>query len=104
MTVLRYLKQSPTQVIFLKPSSLQLTAYCDSDWASCLMTRRSVTGYYITLGGSPISWETKKQTIVSHSFAEAEYRAMATTVSELIWTQLAYITRSPNPASTIVIL
>lgn len=85
LRVLRYLKQSPGQGIFLRPDCLSLEAYCDSDWASCPLTRRSITGYFITLGGCPISWKTKKQTTVSRSTAEAEYRAMAATVSELIW-------------------
>ncbi|PKI39757.1 hypothetical protein CRG98_039802 [Punica granatum] len=85
MRVLRYLKQSPGQGIFLRPTSLSLTAYCDADWVSCPMTRRSLTGYFITLGGSSISWKTKKQTTVSKSSAEAEYRAMAATISELLW-------------------
>lgn len=59
--VVRYLKQNSGQDIFLRrPSSLCLTAYCDFDWASCPMTRRSVTGYFVMLGGCPISWKTKK--------------------------------------------
>ncbi|KAI5664580.1 hypothetical protein M9H77_23903 [Catharanthus roseus] len=84
--VVRYLKGSPRRGIFLSSHSpLSLTAYCDSDWATCPITRRSLTGYFISLGGSPISWKTKKQHIVSRSSAEAEYRSMAMTLCELKW-------------------
>ena len=40
-----------------------------------------------TLGGLPISWKTKKLTTVPHSSTEAEYRSMATTTSELMWSK-----------------
>ncbi|XP_022865063.1 uncharacterized protein LOC111384949 [Olea europaea var. sylvestris] len=84
--VLRYLKGTSGHGIFFAASSgLQLTAYIDSDWASCPTTRRSTTGYFIQLGTNPISWRTKKQTIVAHSSAKAEYRAIAVTTCELIW-------------------
>ncbi|GKV37893.1 hypothetical protein SLEP1_g45862 [Rubroshorea leprosula] len=37
--LLRYLKKTPSQGILLSSKgSLQLTAFCDSDWASCLTT------------------------------------------------------------------
>lgn len=84
--VLRYLKGNPGQRILLPSDvSLSLQAYCDADWAGCPMTRRSTTGYIIFLGSSPISWRSKKQTVVSCSSAEAKYRAMATTTKEIIW-------------------
>ncbi|GKV50103.1 hypothetical protein SLEP1_g56818 [Rubroshorea leprosula] len=51
----------------------------------CPTTRRSTTGYLTLLSNSPISWKTKKQSTVSRSSAEVEYRAMASTVSELLW-------------------
>ncbi|GKA98709.1 retrovirus-related pol polyprotein from transposon TNT 1-94 [Tanacetum coccineum] len=82
--LLRYLLNSSGQGILLaNDSAVELKAYCDSDWASCLMTRRSTTGYCILLGDSPVSWKCKKQAVVSRSSAKAEYRAMALTCCEV---------------------
>lgn len=86
LRVVRYLKNSPGQGILLKASTeLTVSAWCDSYWGGCPLSRRSLTGWFIQLGDSPISWKTQKQDVVSRSSAEAEYRAMADTVSELLW-------------------
>ncbi|CAA7018785.1 unnamed protein product [Microthlaspi erraticum] len=63
----------------------RLIAYCDSDYAACPVTRRSLTGFAEMLGDSPINWKTKKQRVVSRSSTEAEYRSMADTTNELKW-------------------
>lgn len=87
MRVLRYLKATLGQGILLpKGNETDLIAYSDSDWLGCPFSRRSRTGYVLLLGGAPISWKSNKQSVVSRSSAEAEYRAMATTVSEILWT------------------
>ncbi|GKF22980.1 uncharacterized mitochondrial protein-like protein [Tanacetum coccineum] len=59
--VLGYLKATPGQGILIsRAGDPVLTAYCDSDWLGCPYTRRSRTGYMLLLGGTPISWKTKK--------------------------------------------
>ncbi|KAK6153758.1 hypothetical protein DH2020_013397 [Rehmannia glutinosa] len=88
--VVKYLKGSPSSGIFYPAASDSLLhAFSDADWGTCPDTRKSITGYCIFLGGSLLSWKTKKQTTISRSSAEAEYRALASTVCELQW--LTYI-------------
>ena len=84
--MLKYIKQTPGQGILLPSTgALRLWAFCDAEWARCKDTRRSVTGYCILLGEVPVSWRSKKQTTISRSSAEAEYRSMATTCCEITW-------------------
>ncbi|XP_061373633.1 uncharacterized mitochondrial protein AtMg00810-like [Gastrolobium bilobum] len=86
LRVIRYVKRDPGQGLLLKSDcDLKIHAYCDSDWASCPLTRRSLTGFFIMLGSSPVSWKTKKQVTMSRSSAEAEYRSMAAATAEIVW-------------------
>ena len=81
-----YINHTIGQGILLNGSSqLTLQAYSDSDWGSCINTRRSITGYILMLGASPISWKSKKQATISKSSSEAEYRAISSAASEVTW-------------------
>lgn len=61
LQAVRYLKNSLGQGILLKADDdFQLSGWCDSDWASCPLTRKPVTGYFVQFGSSPISWKTQK--------------------------------------------
>ncbi|GJT55139.1 retrotransposon protein, putative, ty1-copia subclass [Tanacetum coccineum] len=97
--LLGYLKATLGQGILIpKGGGINLTTYSDSDWLGCPITRRSRTGYLLLLGGAPISWKSKKQSVVSRSSAEAEYRAMANAVSEVLWMRwlLSFLETAPT--------
>ncbi|KAL4193104.1 hypothetical protein AMTRI_Chr06g197640 [Amborella trichopoda] len=87
--VLWYLKWSPSQGLVLSLiNSFQISTYYDSDWANCPTTQRFTTGYITFQGSSPLSWRTNKQSTISRSLADAEYRSMATTACELTWLKI----------------
>jgi len=52
---------------------LQPTLYCDADFAGCLDTRRSMSGWVVLIGGAPINWFCKRQTVTALSSTEAEF-------------------------------
>ena len=86
LRILWYLQGTIFQSLLLSSTSfLELRAYSDADHGSDPTDRKSVTGFCIFLGDSLISWKSKKQSIVSQSSIEAEYRDMASTTKEIIW-------------------
>jgi hypothetical protein len=52
-----------------------LSSYTNSDFSCRLDDRKSTSGYVFHVGMNLISWASKKQPIVSISFAKAEYVA-----------------------------
>lgn len=88
--ILGYIKATADQgLLIFALSNFDLIAYTDADWAGCLSTRRSTSGYCIFLGSNLISWSAKKQMKVSKSSTEAEYRAVPSTAAEL--TRISFI-------------
>ena len=81
---------SSTSDSFALSDSLILTGFTDSDYANCLDTRRSVSGYVFMLGGSCISWSSKKQQSVAVSTTEAEYMALSLASRQAVWYQHAF--------------
>ncbi|XP_019082566.1 PREDICTED: uncharacterized protein LOC109125406 [Camelina sativa] len=54
--VVCYLNGSPGQGILLSSDDdLKLTGWCDADWAGCPVNRRSLIGWLVSLGTSPLS-------------------------------------------------
>jgi hypothetical protein len=76
-------------------TNLQILAYCDADWAGDLETRRSMSGFVVSLGVASknecgadiasISWRSKHQPVVALSTTEAEYVAISEVCREVMW-------------------
>ncbi|GJV96610.1 putative ribonuclease H-like domain-containing protein [Tanacetum coccineum] len=76
--IFRYLKGQPKLGLWCpKDSPFDLEAFLDSDYAGASLDRKSTTGGCQFLGKRLISWQCKKQTVVSNSTTEAEYVAAA---------------------------
>ncbi|KAL8240255.1 hypothetical protein R6Q59_013610 [Mikania micrantha] len=58
-----------------------------SDYAGCSLTRKSTSGGCQFFAGCLVSWQSKKQTSVSNSTAEAEYIAAAHCTAQILWLQ-----------------
>jgi Reverse transcriptase (RNA-dependent DNA polymerase) len=83
--ILRYLKGTSGKGIWMKRNNTNtLCGYSDADWAGNF-DRKSTTGFCTFVGENLVTWKSKKQNVVARSSAEAEYRAMASTASELTW-------------------
>ncbi|XP_050139218.1 uncharacterized protein LOC126615432 [Malus sylvestris] len=48
-------------------------------------TRRSISGFVVYIGSNPVSWQSKKQSTVSRSSTEAEYKALAQWAADVSW-------------------
>lgn len=84
--VLRYLKGTiDRKLIYKFGAPLTLSGFCDASYGNCIDTRRSFSGYVFQLGGSCISWKSRKQRTVAHSTCEAEYMALSLATKQFIW-------------------
>jgi hypothetical protein len=75
-------------ITYSAPQGLKLNimeAWVDSDYAADPDTRRSVTGYIITLNDGPIAWKSKRQACVTLSSAEAEFVAASICGVEVLY-------------------
>ncbi|KAD2392703.1 hypothetical protein E3N88_39680 [Mikania micrantha] len=86
--IFRYLQGTQSLGIWYSTGhSCKLVAFSDSDYAGCKLTRKSTSGGCQFLGNCLVSWQSKKQTSVATSTAEAEYIAAASCTSQILWLQ-----------------
>ncbi|KAI3813867.1 hypothetical protein L1987_18602 [Smallanthus sonchifolius] len=86
--IFRYLKGKPRLGLwYSKQQSFDFKAYTDSDYGGCNLDRKSTSGGCQFLGDRLVSWQCKKQSTVSVSTCEAEYIAVASGCSQILWIQ-----------------
>ena len=85
--ILRYLCGTAEYgLVFDGSIPLQLQVFADANWAGCIDSRRSTSGWLIMLGGSVIDWSCKRQDTVALSSCESEYMAISSAVQGVLWT------------------
>ncbi|GJZ75524.1 putative ribonuclease H-like domain-containing protein [Tanacetum coccineum] len=95
--IFRYLKGQPKLGLWYpKDSPFDLEAYTDSDYAGASLDRKSTTGGCQFLRSRLISWQCKKQTIVSNSTTEEEYVAAASCCGQGLVVQGEGLTHPPR--------
>ncbi|GJV57685.1 hypothetical protein Tco_1458690 [Tanacetum coccineum] len=103
--IFRYLKGQPKLGLWYpKDSPFDLEAYTDSAYAGASLDRKSTTGGCQFLGSRLISWQCKKQTIVSNSTTEAEYVAAASCCRQVLWIQNQIIDYGYNFMNTKIFI
>ncbi|GJW74065.1 putative ribonuclease H-like domain-containing protein, partial [Tanacetum coccineum] len=86
--IFRYLKGQPKLGLWYpRDSSFDLVAYSNSDYAGASLDRKSTIGGCQFLGCGLISWQYKKQTVVTTSSTKAEYVVAASCCGQVLWIQ-----------------
>ncbi|XP_019099598.1 PREDICTED: uncharacterized protein LOC109132442 [Camelina sativa] len=84
--IIKYVKRTIDRGLYYpKQTTQNLAGFCDSDWAGNLDDRRSTSGGCFFLGNNLIAWHSKKQSCVTMSTTEAEYIAMGSCCTQLMW-------------------
>jgi hypothetical protein len=95
--VLRYVASTPNRGIRYSAERAGVEAYSDADYASCVDTRRSVSGRVFMLNGGAIAWGAKQQATVAFSTVEAEAAAGVMALKECMWLRGLLIEMGHSP-------
>ena len=84
--VMRYLKGTKDYMLmYRRTDSLEVVGYVDSDFAGCVDSRKSTSGYIFMLAGGAVSWKSVKQSLTATSTMEAEFVSCFEATSHGVW-------------------
>ena len=65
--------------------NLEVIGYSDSDFAGCVDSRKSTSGYIFMFTGGVVSWRSANQTLIPTSTMEAEFVSCFEATSHGVW-------------------
>jgi hypothetical protein len=84
--VMRYLQGTKNfMLMYKRTDNLEVIGYSDSDYAGCIDTRKSTSGYVFMLASGVVSWRSAKQTLTATSTMEAEFVSCFEATSHGVW-------------------
>jgi hypothetical protein len=70
---------------YRRSDNLEVVGYTDADFAGCVDSRKSTSGYIYMLSGGAISWKSFKQSLVAASTMQAEFVACYEATGQVVW-------------------
>ena len=91
--ILRYVKKTINYKLVYGGVGISTApiGYVDADWAGDAIDRKSTSGYVFLLYGGPITWRSRKQSMVSLSSCESEYVSLAEACKEFLWLKTLFV-------------
>jgi hypothetical protein len=84
--VMRYLQGTKDYMLmYRRTDNLEVIGYSDSDFAGCIDSRKSTSGYIFLMASGAVSWRSAKQTLTATSTMEAEFVSCFEATSHGVW-------------------
>lgn len=82
--ILRYLKDTKSLSLAYKGQLQILRGFTDADWANYRQTRRLIAGYLFNIRSGAISWQLKRQNIITLLTCKAKFIGQTQATKEAI--------------------
>nr|XP_048331620.1 secreted RxLR effector protein 161-like [Ziziphus jujuba var. spinosa] len=84
--VMRYLQRTKDYMLMYKQTeNLEVIGYSDADFAGCVDSKKSTSGYIFMLASGTVSWRSAKQTLTATSTMEVEFLSCFEATSHGVW-------------------
>ena len=72
-------------LMYRRSSCLEVIGYCNLDFAGCVDSRKSTSGYILMLANGVVSWRSVKQPLIATSTMETEFVSCFEATSHGVW-------------------